>query len=252
MTSTFLIILWLVTWLQKLGIPFPLSSIPISAEAVAFDYDNDWKVTGELPTMDEYVVAAIEVSRGLSLIPKDVLEHCVTKIVITTALAAHQRTNDGSTGSEERCSGTYHNDVIFISSECAGSSARARAGMVVLHELSSVLLKKYPQHFDERYWKSLLPDGFQYTNDPSRTAKQKSQTTMEDLLMQGFVSPYSCTSMENDFNTITESLFSGNPILWMWYYSSPKLQTKIDYVIKFYTAVSPQLDVEYFKHLRHF
>lgn len=108
---------------------------------------------------------------------------------------------------------------------------------IVFHgELSSILFFKHLNIFPKDEWRNFNPAGFEYVGfDPSQMANYRGsdEFRFERELADGFVSLYSKTSLEQDFNDVYQNLFQDSAKLFYYGTIYPKLGGKIDLAIKF-------------------
>ena len=120
-------------------------------------------------------------------------------------------------------------------------------------EYSSVLLKLYPQFFNEGAWLAKLPHGLSYSEpETSDVALLQLGEALEqkspELLVRGFLSHYATTNIENDFNSVVKHLFvpdSTFKLSDLRHY--PLVQAKADLAIRFYSQVHPGFSAAYFE-----
>jgi len=154
-------------------------------------------------------------------------------------------------GQEFRSGGTYFDKAIVVNatSLTASDFDTHITSKIVYHEWSSLVLKKYYDRFDHESWNRCLPVGFHYDVDRFEPNDDDQARPTMALLRDGFIMPYAQTAMENDFNLISEWLFSAEPALWKWYSASRPFRMKVNATIEFYRRIDDTLTFEYFLDL---
>jgi hypothetical protein len=119
------------------------------------------------------------------------------------------------------------------------------------HELSSILFRKHAVLLDTAKWKEANIPGFDY-NDPENGVGsiRKNQTSQEIdtvLCLQGFLTQYSQSSMENDINTYAQNLFRPSLEFWTVAYKYPRVGRKMRLLIAFYQGIDPAFTEEFFR-----
>lgn len=119
------------------------------------------------------------------------------------------------------------------------------------HEFSSILLRNHPRYLDQIAWKFTLPTGFSYSGNGMEALKSKTAGTALDPLLaeKGFLTQYSQSSQEEDFNMIVGNLFKGGKQFWHVVDHYPKAAAKVRLVIRFYTRLDKQFTEEWFRKL---
>src|SRR5690606_20888213 len=104
-------------------------------------------------------------------------------------------------------------------------------------------------HRDEFNWRELNPPEFHYSGSGWSALRQGKASTRGSWrwYSSGFVSEYATSSFGNDFSTLAEALFMGEPALWNPKF--PILARKRDLAIAFYSKLNPSLNTFYFHEL---
>jgi hypothetical protein len=151
--------------------------------------------------------------------------------------------------------GTNSSDAVYISNdgEKAGYS-NYFLEQTFHHELSSILFRNHMALLDTTEWKKTNLAGFDY-NDPengvgSIRKNQTSQSVDTLLCLEGFLTQYSLSSMENDINTFAQNIFCPAPDFWKAVEKYPRIARKTKLLIAFYHNIDPQFTEEYFKKFR--
>lgn len=142
--------------------------------------------------------------------------------------------------------GTISNNVLFIASKANKDIQRT-----FHHEFSSILLRNYAPFSFETKWKKISPE---LLNCKSTTAIKEGYYSLEQntfLLNKGYLSAYSLSNWENDFNMYAENIFSGEPQFWNLVDEYPLIKSKTKLVIDFYQQVHPVFTENYFRLLEN-
>jgi len=149
-------------------------------------------------------------------------------------------------------SGTNSRTCMYLKlgSERAGFTSTHIEG--VLHaEFSSILLRNHSGFLDTKAWQAANPEGFHYMGDGVEAVKQGKAglKSAEPLLEQGFLSEYSRSTMENDFNGMVMRLFTGDATVWAMAERYPRIQTKLGLTLAFYRQLDPMFTEAFFRRL---
>jgi hypothetical protein len=177
------------------------------------------------------------IEKALAKYPPRVLWR-LQKILVVAELAI-----DGT-----RIGGTYSGRTVIISINRRGVSA-AFIERAFHHEFASVLWRQDVRRFRVSEW-MLHNDspGFEYSGsglEAIRSGRTRGNTWA--LYPRGFLSAYSMSTFSNDFSTVAEGLFTGEPALWDPKF--PQLIEKRKLAISFYEGFAPSLSMDYFYEL---
>lgn len=166
---------------------FPRSWLkaPISGKGAAIDISDLPRLTRLIQTFAERY-------------PPEVLRENLKQIYLVADLQFYGK-SFGATNSA---------DAVYLRNGNAKGLYRDAFLVARLHsEFSSILMRKY--QFPKAEWAQLNPDDFKYSGTGVEVLGQKDlygQTP--ELLERGFLVRYSQSSMENDFNMISDWLFT--------------------------------------------
>lgn len=139
--------------------------------------------------------------------------------------------------------GTWSYDRVYVVGRDPTFLERA-----LHHELSSVLLARWPYLLDRDAWEALLP---KEGHGEGGFSAIQSGVASKDLdprhMKDGFKSQYARSSFENDFNEICEELFLGNPEFWDGVDRFPRFRAKVRLAIAFFRALDPEMDEAWFR-----
>ena len=132
---------------------------------------------------------------------------------------------------------TYTGRSIYLRTRNAGAKFSAAFLRARLHsEFSSILMKRHKFPSDE--WSKLNPADFEYTGSGVEVLGQKGLYGQTDpLLEKGFLVRYSQSSMENDFNMISDWLFTRREELDRLCEKHAVLNSKCKLAIEFYEGL---------------
>jgi hypothetical protein len=105
------------------------------------------------------------------------------------------------------------------------------------HEFSSILMNNYP--FPKDKWARINPPEFKYGKSGTEMLGKKQLLTEgdESCLSRGFLTKYSTSTMENDFNVLSGELFVKPKELKQAAEKYDKIAAKRDLAIKFYKSI---------------
>lgn len=135
--------------------------------------------------------------------------------------------------------GTNSADAVYL---CVQSESLGYTNSFLLaslhHEFSSILMRNYEERFPKTAWTAINAKDFKYTEDAVGALGQDNLLTPSKKTRdEGFICKYSKCSMEEDFNTIADYLFSERRLLLAWGKAHPKLKAKIQLAMKFYQSI---------------
>lgn len=109
---------------------------------------------------------------------------------------------------------------------------------LIHHEFSSVFFQKYPFPIDE--WIAANPTGFEYahTNEQIIEAIKKGELKDKKHYLDGFLSEYGRSTLENDFNAYAELLFSQPERIRELSSKYPRVKRKIELTKQYYLNIS--------------
>lgn len=146
--------------------------------------------------------------------------------------------------------GTNSSDTVYICNQGVSKGFTDLYLEASLHhEFSSILLRNYTAQFPGTEWTDALPAKFKYRGDGVQSLREGTSSTQaaDKYLKDGFIAEYSTSSLEEDFNMLAESLFTGGKEFWIWYDKYPALRRKADLVMAFYGNLDPWFTQEKFR-----
>ena len=166
--------------------------------------------------------------------PRSVLKENISHVYIVEKL----------TFNRQRFTGTNSTDDIYIA-----QLDNPELGKTFHHEFSSILLRKYGSDELERKWRALSP-GIRGGNSASAVKAGLYSTGYDSaLLVKGYLSPYSLSNWENDFNMYAENLFGGGPEFWRIVDRYPRVRSKLDLMLDFYIRIWGGYSEKFFRGL---
>lgn len=197
------------------------------------------------------------VVRAMGKYPPQMLKKSIRRVYVVGELSFYKR---------QRWAGTSSADAIYI------VVLPARRGYTdafvegtIHHEFSSVLANRYRRQFPQKEWLAANPANFRYLGSSSWERKQGQEggakaidkgekstrlSARPDLLKQGFLTPYSRSSLENDFNVIAAHLWTNDTGFWKAVAKYPAIRKKCDLAIQFYGRVDSRLTKTFFRQLK--
>lgn len=119
------------------------------------------------------------------------------------------------------------------------------------HEFSSILLRNYPEYFDEKLWTE--QNSIHYGKGGVQAIKKGNDSQKFDSLMhlQGFLHQYAVSDMENDFNSFAENLFLPEKGFRDAVIRYVRLTNKLAIIMAFYHSIDKNFTLEYFEKFEH-
>lgn len=231
-----LLILLLATFDDKpKPVPKAIAGIRIVTEINDAFYPDYWKNDKEIkpeaspadPKEIERVIPLIETF--VKDYPEKVLKRNLKSINLCKVLKFYGKPYGGTNSS----------DAVYL---CLDTPAKGYTNSYLLasmhHEFSSILMRNYDRKFPKEEWKTHNPVGFTYADNAVASLGQNNLLTPSKAARdEGFICKYSKCSMEEDFNTIADYLFSERKRLLEWAKAHPKLKAKVQLAMKFYRSV---------------
>ncbi len=140
--------------------------------------------------------------------------------------------------------GTNSTTDIYI-----GSEGNNEIEKTFHHEFSSILLRNYASYTMESDWKQLSPSLRNSSSAASVKAGLFSTSFDSVLCEKGYLSPYSLSNWENDFNMYAENLFAGGADFWKIVDKYPSVKAKLNLVLALYKKVWGGFSENYFRFL---
>jgi hypothetical protein len=105
------------------------------------------------------------------------------------------------------------------------------------HEFSSIIMRNY--RFPLHEWEENNIPGFSYSGTGREILNEEDlNLPSEELLKQGFLTKYSTSSLENDFNVFSEWLFTNIDELEEYSKKYPRIARKLAIAKQFYNNVT--------------
>lgn len=180
------------------------------------------------------------IERALAQYPQEFLNSTLTQIYGL----GHLEYRGIATG------GTRSANSIYI--VCKPHFPEAAIERNIHAEYSSILFRKFSQHFDSDSWHRQNPAGFEYLGSGSEAVKAGEASSRFDasLHQQGFLHQYSKASIEEDFNSHVARLFTGDNQYWQTLDDYPRCKAKARMVINFYNHLHSQFTEVRFQEIR--
>ena len=118
-------------------------------------------------------------------------------------------------------------------------------------EFSSILLRNFSRHLDTDAWKAINRSGFEYGTSGVQAIRNGMAVKRFDAQLHdtGFLFEYAQSSLENDFNSIAEQLFTGDPRFWAVVRKHGGIRRKTELVVRFYQQLDPLFSRAYFESM---
>ena len=140
--------------------------------------------------------------------------------------------------------GTNSTSALYVASqgENRGYSNLFLAG-TLHHEFSSILLRGQRARFPTRAWKTANPSGFAYDGTGvEMLGRPNLLVPSPRFLEQGFLTRYSQSSLENDFNMIAGWMFTRPAEIRDFGERYPRIRKKLELAVSFYEALHSGFD----------
>ena len=148
--------------------------------------------------------------------------------------------------------GTNSADTVYVANagEKSGYTDDFLTG-AFHHEFSSILLRNYPDKFDEKAWRASNAPGVEYRQGGTESLRSGTADTsyVERFNVDGFLSQYGTSSVEEDFNTYAEALLTGDRAFWAVVERFPRVAAKKDLIVAFYAKLDPSFNERFFRLL---
>lgn len=200
---------------QKEYFPKGWLKAPISAEGGQLSYDEVKRI---LPL----------IQKALSAYPKPVLNKNLQNIYLLNKLNFYGK-SFGATNSKTS---------LYIKSQGVAKGYSDSFIVSRIHsEFSSILMRNYK--FPKEKWEKINPNDFNYLGSGKQMLSQKKlYGQSQELLSRGFLIKYSQSSIENDFNIISDWLFTRYSQLNELGKKHEKIRMKTNLAKKFYKSIN--------------
>jgi len=159
------------------------------------------------------------VAAAFSKIPDEVLEKELKNVYIVGTLKFNRQS---FTGTNSRT------DIYIVGGN------QQETEKTFHHEFSSILLRNYAGYDFQLHWKKISPELLGGNSAAAVKAGYNSVALNEGLMEKGYLTAYSLSNWENDFNMYAENIFSGGKQFWQLADKYPKAMEKVKLVIRFY------------------
>jgi hypothetical protein len=193
-----------------------------------------------------------EISRSIQVFrkcvakyPAEILKKHLKKVYVVKSLTFYGNVGFGGTYSSDKA-------ALYISNNgVAQGYTNDYLEQTFHHEFSSILLEKHPHLFNKADWQAINGQEFSYgSGGVSAIQNNESSTSFDEQANQnGFLSQYSQSDIEEDFNIFAENLFKARPKFWEIVAQYPQLTQKLKLLIAFYHRISPSFHLDYFKKI---
>lgn len=221
------------------------TGIPIFFEIDNETFPKSWeteKISAKGISLDKIEIdrSFKVVIKALSKYPIEVLKENISKIYILKSLEFYGQ-EFGATNSQ---------DVIYIANngELLGYSD-SYIEESFHHEFSSILLRNYPELFNEDNWERI--NKISYGNGGVQALKNSKDSQSFDsfLALKGFLYEYAISDLENDFNSFAENLFNPSVEFYLFVDKYVCIHQKYKLIIEFYAKLNKSFTEEYFREI---
>ncbi|MBK8608276.1 MAG: hypothetical protein IPN82_16230 [Chitinophagaceae bacterium] len=192
------------------------------------------KAKASIANAESVKVDTLEITKAFGVYPDELLQKNISTIFVAGTIRCYGVSYYG----------TNSNKNIYIALQ-----GNQEVLQTFHHEFSSILLRNYPAYFNKTAWLRLSPELFN-TSSAKAIKAGYSQTVFDSsMLAKGYISSYSLSNYENDFNLYAEHLLSGSKTFWEYVDRYEKIRKKTDLIIEFYHKLNPLFGEGYFRAL---
>lgn len=197
--------------------------------------DKKTKASATAPDTAGFQQDSLILDRAFSKYPGDIISKAVRRIYLLGRLRFNGKNFFGTNSRYDIYVALENNDEIERTFH---------------HELSSILFRNNPHFKIQEEWERLSPELLSISSADAMKAGYSSTDYAPDLLEKGYLSRYSLSNWENDFNLYAEELFCGGKTFWMLADKYPRVLQKTRLIIRFYKEkVDGLFDEVYFRAL---
>ncbi|MCW5936058.1 MAG: hypothetical protein KIT11_01965 [Fimbriimonadaceae bacterium] len=215
-------------------------SVPVLTRVTFDTFPESWRggdIAAEGQSLAEGEVARSKalVAKAVARYPKALISQNLARIYVLRSITFY--------GLEY--GGTNSLDTVYLTNQGVERGYTDRYILASFHhEFSSILLRNYPERFDEDEWVGANPLGFSYGHGGTEALRDGSSDVRYNSwhIQRGFLNQYATASLEEDFNTVAEGMMTGSPEFWAACESSPMLKKKLGLAVKFYRSFWPGFD----------
>ncbi len=221
---------------------------------IGFEYSKDifpvaWteapvSASGEEIEAGEIARSKKIIAKALSKYPEIILEYNLKSVYFLKEMSFY---NVGY-------GGTNYTDIVYLTNRGITLGYTDKyLEQTFHHEFSSILFRNYPAFLDTNAWKGANAPGFIY-NDPENGVgairnNQSSQNLDTLFYLQGVLTQYGGSSIENDVNTFAQNLFCPEKNFWNYVDRFPRIRKKVTLLINFYNQISADYTEAYFRKM---
>lgn len=225
----------------------PRTGIPIKCDFDSAMFPSSWNTAEIKPTATP--VDRVEVFRS-QIVAQEALSHYPIELVRKNLRAVYFAKELTFYGVP--FGGTNSQDTVYLANrgEKAGYTGQYLVS-AFHHEFSSILLRNN--------WSSFKEDDWCASNGPNLKYNEGGVIAIRDGMsdtqfkakynVEGFLNEYGTASLEEDFNTYAEAIFSGDRVFWNLCERYPRVGKKKDLIVAFYGGLDPQFSEQYFRSL---
>lgn len=197
------------------------------------------------------------VNRAIQKYPESLIKETLPRVFVVGELTFFNK---------QQFSGTTSHRAVYLVVKPEAAGYTDHFIEATFHrEYSSLLLNIYLKHLDQSSWEAINPKGFRYLGasswerpkgkDGGATAIENGKTSLSlqgrvGYLDYGFLTEYSKSSIENDFNEYAAALFMEKSGLRELAEKHPAVAKKRNATIQFYSSIVPELNANYFMNIQ--
>lgn len=172
------------------------------------------------------------IQKALSAYPRSVIEENLVNVYLLNKLMFYGK-SFGATNSKTN---------LYIKSQGKAKGYSDSFIISRIHsEFSSILMRNY--EFPKEEWENINPREFKYLGAGKKMLGQKKLYGQNnELLSRGFLVKYSQSSLENDFNLISDWLFTRYSQLVELGEKHEKIRLKMNLAVRFYKSIDNRFE----------
>lgn len=221
------------------------SGIPIKFESNEHHFPPGWKLKNSNSQLvkihkNEVSKSSFLIRKALDKYPVDLLQKHLKTVHVFGGM-----TFDGN-----KYAGTHSLDQIYLSNR--GYSMGYTASLIettVHHEFASILLFRYLKFINKKKWTHISASTYSGDGSDSFSTNKTNHVWRKELHELGFLHDFSSSGFRNDFVSMAENLFLGEPRFKAVIEKYPLLYEKYKMAISFYYLIDDRLTPKYFREI---
>jgi len=221
-----------------------VSGIPLQVIADENIFPDSWTVSpisGRAESLDsaEFERTKEIFRKALLKYPEEVLQKNIIRVYAFKYLEFYGTEYGGTSSS---------NAVYMTNDGIENGYSDDYVERVFHHEFSNILMRNYPEYLDKDAWYKLNGPDFSYgTGGVDALLNNTSSSEFDSIYNNsGFLTQYSVSAFEEDFNTMCEYLFCPKYEIKEIIKNYESIRMKFDITIKFYEQIDPFFSKDFF------